>query len=108
MKKLSAVVAAAVLLVAALAFAEGAPKAAKEYQVTGKVLEVSDTMIVVEKKQGEKVEKWEINRSKDSKVTGDLKVGEKVTIMYTMTAASVEVKVEKPKAAPKAAPAPKK
>ena len=31
-------------------------------------------------------------RTKDTKVTGELKVGAKVTIMYTMTAVSVEVK----------------
>jgi uncharacterized membrane protein len=39
-------------------------------------------------------EKWEIARDKDTKITGDLKVGSKVTIHYTMKAASVEVKGE--------------
>ena len=37
-------------------------------------------------------DKWEIARTKDTKVTGDLKKGARVTIKYTMTAASVEVK----------------
>ncbi|MDB4983811.1 MAG: hypothetical protein JWM82_4563 [Myxococcales bacterium] len=58
------------------------------YQVTGPVLEVSDTSITVQKGK----EKWTIARDKSTKVTGDLKVGAKVTIMYSMTAASVEVK----------------
>jgi hypothetical protein len=39
-------------------------------------------------------EKWEIARDKDTKVTGELKVGAKVTIMYRMTAASVEAKAD--------------
>jgi hypothetical protein len=69
--------------------AAGSARAAeKTYQVTGPVLEVSDTSITVEKGK----EKWQLARDKDTKVTGDLKVGSKVTIMYTMTAKSVEVK----------------
>jgi hypothetical protein len=63
-----------------------------QYQVTGPVLEVRDDAIVVQKGN----EKWEISRDKDTKVMGDLKVGSKVTIYYTMTAAKVEVK-EAPK-----------
>jgi hypothetical protein len=62
--------------------------APKTYQVTGPVLEVSDDVIVVQKGK----EKWEIARSKDTKVTGELKVGAKVTIEYRMTAATVEAK----------------
>jgi hypothetical protein len=61
------------------------------YQVTGPVIEVTDTKIVVQKGK----EKWEIARTPDTKVTGDLKVGSKVTIEYSMTAKSVEVKSEK-------------
>jgi len=60
----------------------------KTYQVTGPVLDVKDDMVVVQKGK----EKWEIARDKDTKVTGDLKVGAKVTVMYTMSAASIEVK----------------
>ena len=37
-------------------------------------------------------EKWEIARNASTKVTGDLKVGAKVTIQYTMTATDIEVK----------------
>ena len=70
-----------------------AAPAAMAYQVTGPVLEVSDTKIVVEKDK----EKWEIARDKDTKVTGDLKKGSRVTIQYRMTATSVEVKDAKAK-----------
>lgn len=67
----------------------------KTYQVTGPVLEVRDDVIVVQKGK----EKWEIARSADTKVTGDLKVGAKVTIEYRMSAATVEVKGDKAAAA---------
>ena len=63
------------------------------YQVTGPVLEVTDTKIVVQKGK----EKWEIARTPETKVTGDLKVGAKVTIEYSMTAKSVEAKADKKK-----------
>jgi cytochrome c1 len=72
------------LAAAALAFAGSA----WAYQVTGPVLELTDTKIVVQKGK----EKWEIARTPDTKVTGELKVGAKVTIEYTMSAKSVEVK----------------
>jgi hypothetical protein len=62
---------------------------ADKYQVTGPVLEVTDTTIVVE---GRGKERHEFARNADTKVEGDLKVGSKVTVKYTMTAASVEVK----------------
>ena len=58
------------------------------YQVTGPITEVTDTMITVMKGK----EKFEVARDSSTKVTGDLKVGEKVTIMYTMTAKEIEVK----------------
>ena len=60
----------------------------KTYQVTGPVLEVTDTSVTVQKGK----EKWQIARDKDSKVTGELKVGAKVTIEYTMSAKTIEVK----------------
>jgi len=60
---------------------------AKTYQVTGPVLELTPTTITVQKGD----EKWQIARGK-TKVTGDLKVGDKVTIYYTMTATDIEVK----------------
>jgi hypothetical protein len=77
-------------LTSASSFAAGT---AKKYQVTGKVLEVSDKMIVVQTVKGD--ERWEIERTADTKITGDLKVGAKVTIEYRMIATSAEVKTEK-------------
>ena len=66
---------------------------AKTYQVTGPVLEVTPTTVTVQKGD----EKWEISRSKSTKITGDLKVGAKVTIYYRMMADEVEVKDAKAK-----------
>jgi hypothetical protein len=65
--------------------------APKTYQVTGPVLELTNDMIVVQKGK----DRWEIARDAATKVTGDLKVGAKVTIEYRMIAASIEVKPEK-------------
>jgi hypothetical protein len=75
-----------------LALGGGAAFAAQPntYQVTGPVLEVRDDVIVVQKGK----EKWEIARDKDTKITGELKVGAKVTIEYRMTATAVEAKGE--------------
>jgi hypothetical protein len=61
------------------------------YQVTGPVLEVKDDMIAVQKGK----DRWELARDKDTKVTGDPKVGSKVTIQYRMTATSIEAKEAK-------------
>jgi hypothetical protein len=61
------------------------------YQVTGPVLEVSDSMIAVQKGK----DRWEIGRDSSTKIDGDLKVGSKVTIKYRMIATSVQVKPEK-------------
>lgn len=77
------------LLICALALVSASAFAAvKTYQVTGPVLEVKSDMIVVQKGN----DKWEIARDAATKITGDLKVGEKVTIEYRMMAATVEVK----------------
>ncbi|MFL6582261.1 MAG: hypothetical protein ACJ8G2_16080 [Burkholderiales bacterium] len=84
MKFLRSVLTVAVLMLTSSAWA---------YQVTGPVLEVSDSKIVVQKGK----EKWEIARTPDTKVNGDLKVGSKVTVEYTMAAKSVEVKTDKAK-----------
>lgn len=77
-----------VLLVLAAFSAGYAFAATKTYQVTGPVLEVRPDAVVVQKGQ----EKWEIARDSATKVTGDLKVGAKATIMYRMSAAEIEVK----------------
>jgi hypothetical protein len=99
MKLPLSLLAAASLALSSAAFAAGA----KTYQVTGPVLEVTDSMIAVKKG----TDRWEINRDANTKVTGDLKVGEKVTITYTMSATDVEVKASKGgKKEAKAAPTP--
>jgi hypothetical protein len=85
----------AVLLLATVSVAAGPVL----YQVTGPVLEVRDDAIVVQKGS----EKWEIARDKATTIAGDLKVGSKVTVYYTMQASKVEVKE-----APKTPAAPKK
>ena len=82
MKKTAAVS----LLVLSLAFSLEA--AVKTYQVTGPVLEVRADAIVVQKG----AEKWEVARDGSTKITGNVKVGSKVTIEYRMTATSVTEK----------------
>lgn len=83
-------------IVMSVLFMASSSFAGKTYQVTGPVLEVTDSKIIVEKAK----EKWELDRAADTKVTGDLKVGQKVTIEYTMTAKTVEVKDSKEAAKP--------
>lgn len=80
---------AAFSLAAAPLFAE----APNSYQVTGPILELTDTKIVVQKGK----EKWELARTAGTKITGELKVGAKVTIEYSMTAKAIEVKDGKAK-----------
>ncbi|PYL60887.1 MAG: hypothetical protein DMF31_03420 [Verrucomicrobia bacterium] len=79
------------LAAASLALSSAAFAGAKTYQVTGPVLEVNDSMIAVQKGK----DRWEVNRDANTKVTGDVKVGDKVTVTYTMTATDVEVKAGK-------------
>jgi hypothetical protein len=87
------IVVGAVILFSSLVFAAGP----KTYQVTGPVLEIKSDMIIVQKGN----DKWEIAKDAATKVTGDLKVGSKVTIEYTMKAATIEVKDAGKKAEPK-------
>lgn len=84
--KLAATLTGIAILAASAAFA--APT--KTYQVTGPVLEVKDDLVVVQKGK----EKWEVAKDKDTKVTGDLKVGSKATVTYTMKAASIDAKAD--------------
>ncbi len=94
MKKML-IFAGAIILFSSLVFAAGP----KTYQVTDPVLEMKDDLITVQKGS----EKWEIAKDAATKVTGDLKVGSKVTIEYTMKAATIEVKDAGKKAEPKKA-----
>jgi hypothetical protein len=75
------IMAAALLLASPLALA---------YQVTGPVVEMTDSKIVVKKGK----ENWEIARDAGTKMTGDVKVGDKVTVEYRMTATSIEAKTQ--------------
>jgi hypothetical protein len=83
MKKLVVVV-VALVLIASVAFA------GKTYQFTGTVLEVKDTVIVVDKNG----EKFEMAKDAATKVKGDLKVGAKVTVKYESKAVDIEVKAK--------------
>jgi len=65
--------------------------AGKDYQVTGPILEVNDSMIAVQKGK----DRWEIARDANTKASGEMKVGDKVTVHYTMTATDIEVKAGK-------------
>jgi RNase P/RNase MRP subunit p29 len=85
------VLATALTLAASLSFA------ANTYQVTGPVLAIKGNTIVVQKGS----EKWEVDKDAATKISGELKVGAKVTIEYRMTATKIEVKSEKPAPAKK-------
>jgi hypothetical protein len=91
MKAIKTTIALALAGVLFLAIPALAGPQAKTYQVTGPVLELSDTTIIVQKGD----EKWQVARDKGTKVVGDLKVGAKVTIQYRCVATDVEVKAEK-------------
>ncbi len=75
-----------------LAFSSAAFAAdAKDYQVTGPVLEVNSSMIAVQKGK----DRWELARDSNTKASAEPKVGDKVTIHYSMTATNIEVKAAK-------------
>src|SRR5512141_851051 len=97
------------LLVAAAFVASASLALAKDYQVTGPVVDVKDDQITVKKG----TENWEIARDKDTKTTGEIKKGDRVMIKYKMTATSIESKstakpAEKAKVDTKAKPEEKK
>lgn len=73
-------------LVAGLILIAGAQ--AHAYQVTGPILEINDSKIVVQKGK----EKWELARDAAAKGPADLKVGDKVTVEYKMTAVGIQKK----------------
>lgn len=72
------------LLFATTVLAASAFAGAKSYQVTGPVLEIRPDVIVVEKGK----DKWEMDRT--AAQGADLKVGDKVTIRYSMSVKSIE------------------
>jgi hypothetical protein len=84
--KFTALFTGIMLMVASASIAGGL----RTYQVTGPVIEIKGDVIVVQKGK----EKWDIAKDKDTKITGDVKVGSKVKIMYTMKAVSIETSGE--------------
>ncbi|HCE43606.1 MAG TPA: hypothetical protein DET40_08660 [Lentisphaeria bacterium] len=91
MKRLIVMCLVAGMLIA-VSFSASAEAKVKSYQVTGPIVELTDTKIIVQTKDDGN---WEITRDAASKITGELKVGAKVTIVYRMTAVTVEVKADK-------------
>ncbi|HPC74166.1 MAG TPA: hypothetical protein P5551_09800 [Syntrophales bacterium] len=91
--KRSVLIVGILVLVATFAFVQ----ASWAYQVTGPVVEVKDDSITVQKGK----ENWKIAKDKNTKITGDPKVGSKVTIEYFMTATKIEVKDTGKKTEPK-------
>ena len=75
-------------LVMALFLSAASLAIAKDYQVTGPVVDVKDDVIIVKKGN----ENWEIARDKNTKTSGDMKKGDRVMIKYKMTATSIEGK----------------
>ena len=67
------------------------PTNTKTYQVTGPIVSMDDSTITVQKGS----EKFEMARDSSTKATGDLKVGDKVTVKYAMTATEIESKAGK-------------
>jgi hypothetical protein len=82
MKRMLAMLAMALFLSAATL------ASAKDYQVTGPVVDVKDDVIIVKKG----TENWEIDRDKNTKTMGEIKKGDRVMIKYKMTATSIENK----------------
>jgi hypothetical protein len=76
-----------VLALITVAFAAGGYAAGKSYQFTGVVKAVDATSMTVEKSAKET---WQFDVSKDTK--GTAKVGDKVTVYYTMSATQIEAK----------------
>jgi hypothetical protein len=83
---------AAWFAVAALTLAMPALAAeSKTYQVTGAVVETSADSITVLKGK----ENWQIAKDAGTKITGDPKKGDKVTVFYRMIATDIEPKPAK-------------
>ena len=76
-----------VLAMITVAFAAGGYAAGKSYQFTGVVKAVDASSMTVEKSAKET---WQFDLSKDTK--GTAKVGDKVTVYYTMSATQIEAK----------------
>jgi hypothetical protein len=87
-----------VCVASALGFGAGMSAAGKSYQFTGTVKSSDGGMLTVEKSAKEV---WTFSTDKDTK--GTAKVGDKVTVYYTMVATQIEAKAAAPAAAKKPA-----
>src|SRR5947208_4087725 len=61
---------------------------AKTYQVTGPITALTNDVITVQKGK----DLWEIGRDSSTKVSGELKVGERVTVQYRLSATEIALK----------------
>ncbi len=88
MKKIVSFLPAALLAAALAAPALAVDLKVDSFQVTGTVSAVDDSSITVMKGK----ERFQIAKDAATKVTGDVKVGAKVTVHYKMYAVDVEAK----------------
>ncbi len=79
--------------------------APKDYQITGTVSELTETTVTL---TTNKKETWGFARTADTKLPDGAKVGDKVTVHYTMTAGTVDAKPEAAASAKKEKAAPPK
>ena len=95
--RLLSLLAALTLAADGIAFGTGP----KTYQVTGTVVEVTATKIVVQAG----TERWELDVGPETKGSGgDIKAGDKVTITYTMAATRIDALIKFGTPAPAANP----
>jgi hypothetical protein len=78
---------AAVVIALSLGFGAGIKAASKSYQFTGTVKASDAGTLTVQKSA---TETWQFDTNKDTK--GTAKVGDKVTVYYTMVATQIESK----------------
>ena len=81
-----ATIAACGLFLCASSAAFAAPK---DYQITGTISAMTDTTLTIMTIQKES---WDIGRGADTKLPDGAKVGDKVTVHYTMMAGTVDAK----------------
>ena len=91
---------AVVVVASALGFSAGITAASKSYQFTGTVKASDAATLTVQKSA---TETWTFDTNKDTK--GTAKVGDKVTVFYTMVATEIEAKPAAAAAAPAKKPA---
>jgi len=86
MKRIAAAILLSLSISSSLVATSALAKSPDSYQVTGQVAEVTPEVIVVMKGK----ERFEIARDPGDKT--EVKVGDKVTVKYRMTATSIEKK----------------